>query len=168
MTDHQIAIWTLGLTAVGGVGTWLAVPQFQPAWLKRRRNQIEITSPRPGEILRDSKRLAPGVCFRVTGRLATLPEDHRIWLLVRPGSRKEFWPQGFEQVTYDPATGEWSGFVYEPSGHAKIAIFAVVAPRSAQAFFEYYQKHGGATGWAPLHEIPVECINRREVEAQTP
>ncbi len=168
MTDHQIAIWTLGITAVGGVGTWLAVPQFQPAWLKRRRNRIEITSPRPGEILRDSKPLAPGRCFRVTGRLGTLPDNHRIWLLVQPMGSKNFWPQGFEQVAYDPATGEWSGFVFEPSGRAKITIFAVVAPRSAQAFFDYYQKHGSATGWAPLHEIPAECVNRREVEAQTP
>lgn len=167
MTDHQIGIGSLYVAAVTGVGTWLAVPQFQPAWLKRRRNLIEITSPRPNEILRGSKRLGPGLCYRVTGRLEVLPKDHRIWLLVQPWESSNFWPQGFEQVVYDPVTKEWSGFIFEPSGQAKLTIFAVVAPPSAQAFFEYYQKHGNATRWSPLREIPAECNNRQRMDAQT-
>ncbi|WP_353070541.1 hypothetical protein RBB75_20825 (plasmid) [Tunturibacter empetritectus] len=136
-------------------------------WQKRRANQIEITSPGSGEILRDSKQLSPGLCFRVAGRLGILPPGHKIWLLVRPHKQKSYWPQGFEPVDFNPTTGDWFGYVYEPVGHAKITIFAVVAPLSAQALFEYYQKHGAATGWDPIDEIPVECINRREVEVQT-
>jgi hypothetical protein len=168
MTDHEIGIWTLGLTAVGGIGTWLAVPQFQPAWLKRKRNQITITSPRANEILGDPKALSPGRCFRVVGRLGYVPEDHRIWLLVQPRGAKGYWPQGFEGVKHDPDSGDWSGYVYEPTGKAHITIVAVVAPRSAQMLFEYYQKHGRATGWDPIDELPRECTNIYQVEAQTP
>ena len=137
-------------------------------WNARRRNPMQITSPRPGEVLRDTKQLPPGKCFRVAGRLGMLPPGHKIWLLVRPHGQRGYWPQGFEPVDYTPATGDWFGYVFEPSGNAKITIFAVVAPPSAQAFFEYYQKHGNATNWAALNEIPVECGNRQEVEAKTP
>lgn len=137
-------------------------------WKAKKDNQIQITSPRPGEVLHDSKQLPPGVCYRVTGRLGFLPHDHRVWLMVQPRRVKGFWPQGFEPVTYNPVTGDWSGFVFEPSGKAKVTIIAVVAPPSAQAFFEYYQRHGNSTNWDPLNEIPAECTNRHQVDTETP
>jgi hypothetical protein len=136
-------------------------------WKKSRANRVEITSPRAGEMMRDSKQLSPGLCFRVTGRLGILPPDHRIWLLVQPQGQQCYWPQGFEPVAYNSATGDWFGYVFEPCKQARITIFAVVAPPSARAFFEYYQKHGQATNWDPIHEIPAECTNRQQVEAQT-
>jgi hypothetical protein len=137
-------------------------------WKKRKANRIKITSPRSGAILGDVKYLSPGRCFRVTGTLGFLPEGHRIWLLVQPRGKKGYWPQGFEGVMYNPDAGEWWGHIYEPAGKSHITIVAVVAPQSSQMIFEYYQKHGRATGWDPIDEIPDECINSQRVEAQTP
>jgi hypothetical protein len=137
-------------------------------WRRVKENRIVITGPRAGATLGDSKPLSPGQCFRVTGRLGFVPEDHRIWLLVQPRGKKGYWPQGFESVKHDPETGDWWGHVYEPAGKAYVTIVAVVAPRSAQMLFDYYQKHGEATGWDPLDELPRECTNICRVEAQTP
>ena len=137
-------------------------------WKRRRENQIEITLPRPGETLNDSKHLSPGLCFRVTGKLGFVPQGHRIWLLVQPHGQKGYWPQGFEGVRHNPSSGEWFGYVYEPVGKARITILAVVAPRSAQTFFDYYRKHGSKTNWDPIDAIPDECTNRQEIEVRTP
>lgn len=52
MTDHQVAVWGMVLTALGAIGTWLALPQLQRWWHQRQNDEASITlgplsNPRP-------------------------------------------------------------------------------------------------------------------------
>jgi hypothetical protein len=141
-------------------------------WLKklwdRRQNQIKIDSPRSGESLHDSRHLTPGLCYKVTGRLAFLSKDNQIWLLVQDPKTRNVWPQGFQDVVFREDTGTWEGYIYSAQPNHSITIVAVVAPRSSQMLFNYYQRHGKATQWAPIADIPDECANRKHVQAKIP
>lgn len=131
-------------------------------------NPIRITSPRPGEVLNDSRPMSPGVCYRVTGTLSVLPHEHQVWLLVEHLATKQIWPQGFATVSYREDLGTWEGYIYPHRGSSPIRIVAIVATPSAHSLFTYYQDHGDATGWAPLPGIPDGCANCTAVEALVP
>jgi hypothetical protein len=133
---------------------------------RKRRNQIEITMPRESEVLSKSRMLQPGICFEVQGTLEFLPEEHQIWLLVQDSTTSQIWPQGFADVEYRPDSKTWEGFIFANNSSNNINIVAVVAARSAQMQFRYYQRYGAKTNWAPLEEIPDECTNRKTVHAK--
>jgi hypothetical protein len=136
--------------------------------IKKRRNRIEITSPRPDEALKNPVSQRPGPCYRVVGRLGFLPEDHQIWLLVQHSKMNKVWPQGFSSPSYRKETGEWEGFIRSPDSKEEIRIVAVVAPPTSQMMFSYYQMHGNETNWAPFEAIPEECRNIAVVRAMLP
>jgi len=75
-------------------------------------DKVQITFPRPGEILSDPKPLGSSVSYPVRGRLKFLPEGHEIWLLTADDRSTKFWPQSFEAVRFDERTGEWNGRIH--------------------------------------------------------
>ena len=131
--------------------------------------QIEITDPRPQEVLKDSEPLGPGLCFPIRGTLKHLPKRHEIWLLTEDESTGLVWPQGFFAVQFNHHQGTWMGKVYG-SRKQQVKIIAVVAPPTAQDFFRYYQKLGRERNYQfePLNRVPVECTNRASVQAFIP
>ena len=136
--------------------------------IKKRRNRIEITSPRSGDVLKHPVIHQPGPCYRVVGRLGLLPEGYQIWLLVQPSTTNRFWPQGFLSTSYRKETGEWEGFIFSPGSKEEINIIAVVAPPTSQMMFSYYQMYGKETNWAPFEAIPEECQNTAVVRTILP
>jgi hypothetical protein len=134
------------------------------------QNKIQITFPRPGEILSDPQPLGDGRSYPVRGRLRSLPKGHEIWLLTANERSNEFWPQGFKAgaVIFDERTGEWHGRI-AGSRESALRIFAAVAPPTSQDLFRYYQSRGDATTqYVPLDRIPPECANVCSVQAKLP
>jgi hypothetical protein len=83
MTDHEIGLWTLGLTAVAGVGTWLALPQIQE-WRKRRDEDQPSLSLNLSGALPYKQAMPLGVARaaeRTLGEITeALPESSMEWL----------------------------------------------------------------------------------------
>jgi hypothetical protein len=131
-------------------------------------DKIQITIPRSGEILSDPKPLGLGFSHVVRGRLKSLPEGHKIWLLTADERFDQFWPQGFYPVQFDEQIGEWHGRI-NGSGTSPLRIFAVVAPPTSQDLFRYFQRRGDETKkFVPLNRIPPECRNTHSVQARLP
>lgn len=129
---------------------------------------IQITSPRPGEVLQHPQPLGKGSSYEVRGKLKRLARDHEIWLLREDEQSREVRPQGFSAVQFDPHSGEWSGRVIGPAGQT-IKIVAVVAPPTSQDLLRYYQAVGGKLpSFEPLKRVPPECKNRASVQARVP
>jgi hypothetical protein len=133
------------------------------------RRQIQITLPRPGEVLTDPNPLGSGsVSYIVCGRLKSLPKGHKIWLLTADERTEHFWPQTFYPVQFNEQTGEWHGRV-NGSGRSPLQIVAVVAPPTSQDLFRYFQKRGDETkNFVPLTRVPPECRNVHSVQARLP
>jgi hypothetical protein len=103
--------------------------------------QIQITSPRPGELLEKPEPAWSGRSYGVRGKSKRLRKDHNIWVL-REGERSgRVWPQGFFPVQFFSDKGEWVGRVIGVAGNP-VKIVAVVAPPSSCDLFRYYQKVG--------------------------
>jgi len=140
------------------------------AWREyHRAGQIQITSPRPLELLEDKLPFGEPeegrFSYAVRGKLKRLARDCEIWLLTEDRSGC-VWPQGFSPVQFDPARREWVGRVHTQNPRPKIV--AVVAPLTSQEFFKYYQRFGPKTDYAALNRVPVECTNRTSVDARLP
>jgi len=127
--------------------------------------QIQITSPRTGEILGNPEPRGEVVSYRVDGTLGHLPRDQAIWLLTEEEVSGRVWPQGFYAVEFDRKTKKWHGRIIL-EGINRIKIHAVVAPPTSQDFFRYYEQVGQKTGYAPLGRIPTECVNKDNVQAR--
>jgi len=131
-------------------------------------NAIQITVPRPGEILSDPRPLGAGFSYLVRGRLRYLPEGHTIWLLTETDQSAQFRPQGFDDVVFDGKTGEWYGRI-NGGGTSPLQIFAVVAPPTSDELFRYYQRAGNENKkFVPLKSLPAECRNTHSVRARLP
>ena len=125
-------------------------------------NKIQITSPTDGGVLEHPKEQWAGHTYSVHGTLKYLPKPHSIWLLNASNDGRQ-WPQ--EAARHDPTSGKWEGRIYLPTGQEGTLINAVVAPRTSQQFFEYYQRYGNSRA---LSQIPDECVNRAQVWAIAP
>jgi hypothetical protein len=130
---------------------------------------IQITHPRPGEMLTDPQPLgSDSVSYIVRGKLKSLPEEHSIWLLTQDERSGQVWPQGFYPVQFDEQTGEWHGRV-NVLGRSLLRLYAVVAPPTSQDLFRYFQKRGDETRhFVPLNRVPPECRNIHSVQARVP
>jgi hypothetical protein len=62
-------------------------------------------------------------------------KDHSVWIL-NASKKGEQWPQG--SAIYGQASGRWEGRSYLQTWIEGTIINAVVAPLTAQQFFEYY------------------------------
>jgi|SRR5215469_4996523 len=135
----------------------------------RRAGRIEITSPRPMELLGGKQPFGKPedgrFSYEVRGKLKHCPKDCEIWLLVEDRSGY-IWPQGFSLVSFDKERGQWVGRVH--TQHSQPRIVALVAPPTSQDFFKYYHLWGCKTNWAALKRIPVECSNWTSVDALLP
>lgn len=127
--------------------------------------QIQIASPRTNEVFPNKLKGSGGWSYEVRGTLKHLPANHEIWLLKEEQGSTRVWPQGFQPVTFDPITKEWSGRIFETSQGVLIKVIAVIAPPSSQDFFKYYQNVGQETNYEPLERIPPECRNQAYVHA---
>jgi hypothetical protein len=141
---------------------WSGVKAWVEYW---RAGRIQITSPRPRELLEGKEpfELQGRFSYTVRGTLKRLPRDHEIWLLIEDRSGY-VWPQGFSRVQYNQQTGEWFGRVH--TQFSEPTIIAVVAPPTSVDFFRYYQKVGNKTNHEALTRVPVECTNRTTVQAR--
>ncbi len=130
--------------------------------------RIEITYPRPQEVLAEPRPLGKSFTYPVRGTLRRLPKGHEIWVLAQSERTGQVWPQGFSSVQYNRDSGTWTGRIHASQGDT-IRIIAVVAPPSSQDFFRYFQKVGDKTSlYEPLLRIPPECINSDSVQARIP
>lgn len=159
--------------SVGGIADAVAgeaiVSVFGAMLRRLAGRQIQITSPRHGEILQG--REPPGAngrfySYRVEGRLKHLPSDHEIWLLTEDPQSRRVWPQDVRSIDFNKQTGVWHGKIV--AGTTSPKIHAVVAPPTSQDLFRYYRSVGTKTDWAPLNRVPVECVNRAQVQARVP
>ena len=153
-----------GLTAVKT--GWSGVKAWVEYW---RAGRIQITSPRPLDMLEDKQPFIPGppnrFTYAVRGKLKRRPENHEIWLLIEDPSGC-VWPQGFSRVQHNQDTGDWVGRVHTQFSEPKIV--AVVAPPTSVDFFRYYQRVGNKTNHEALTRVPVECTNWDSVQARLP
>ena len=153
-------IWTGIKTGWNGLKFWIDY---------KRAGRIEITSPRPMELLGGKQPFGKPedgrFSYEVRGKLKRCPEGCEIWLLIEDRSGC-IWPQGFSLVQLDRERGEWVGRVH--TRHQQPRIVAVVAPSTSQDFFKYYQMWGSKTNYAALNRIPAECSNRTSVDARLP
>ena len=164
---NNIANWVTVLLCLIGLfeGAILLRSLGRPR-LTEEKNQpgVQITLPRPGEIMSDKQPFGMSSSYVVRGRLTSLPESHQIWLLTSDGRPDRFWPQGFYPVQFDPRTGDWHGRVHGKT--SPLQVFAVVAPPTSQDLFHYYQRRGEETGtFTPLPRVPPECKNLDSVQA---
>ncbi len=179
LRSSAIANWLLGLLGLAILcegAILLTIRAMRPiepdeptptSRINGQDDKIQITLPRPGEILSDPKPLGSSVSYPVRGRLTFLPEGHEIWLLTADERSRKFWPQSFEPVTFDERTGEWNGRIHV--GASPFRIFAVVAPPTSQDLFRYYQQRGDETrSYPPRSRIPPECLNACSVQARLP
>lgn len=156
----------------GGIGEGIAGNALWYGFLSWLRTvtgrRVQITIPRPGEVLTEPKELGRGFSYLVRGKLKSLPKEHAIWLLTQDERSGHVWPQGFYPVQFDERTGEWHGRV-NGSGKSPLRIFAVVAPPTSQDCFRYFQKRGDETKvFVPLNRVPPECRNAHSVQAKLP
>jgi hypothetical protein len=133
------------------------------------QGNIEITSPRTGEILSGQEPLASGFSYQVRGKLRRLPKGHEIWLMTQDESTGLLWPQGFFPVHFDSRERTWMGKI-NGSGKKQVKIVAVVAPPTSQDLFRYFQLLGRMREYKfePLKRIPPECSNVASVQALLP
>jgi len=130
---------------------------------------IEITSPRTGEILSGQEALGDGFSYQVRGKLKRLPKGHEIWLLTQDESTGMLWPQGFFPVHFDSREKTWMGKI-NGSGKKQVKIVAVAAPPTSQDLFRYFQLLGRMLEYKfePLKRVPAECRNVTSVQALLP
>jgi hypothetical protein len=126
---------------------------------------IKITNPADNGFLAPMEIRRGVQAHPVSGTLKYVPKGHKIWLVVANEAHGKFWPQGFEPVEYNRATGTWSGYITVFGWH-RVAIYAVVAPPTTQEYFDYFQRVGGVTKHEPLLKIPAECKRRDVVSAK--
>jgi len=159
----------------GFAAFWRGITVFQ----RLIGRQIQITVPRPQEVLSGQKPLGSGgFSFEVKGTLKHLPKDHEIWLLVKDERSPRVWPQGFERVQFNPIDRAWTGRINPAMGSSThVTIIAAVAPPTSQDLFRYFQKVGqnvqslnprDKVPFEPLDRVPVECKNFNEVQARRP
>jgi hypothetical protein len=96
--------------------------------------QIQITFPRPGELLEKPEPVGSGRSYEVRGKLKRLRQDHNIWVLREDERSGRVWPQGFFPVQFFSDKGEWVGIVIGVAGNP-VKIVAVVAPPSSCDLF---------------------------------
>lgn len=152
---------------VAGNAIWSGMTAFGR---KLARSQIQITYPRPQELLSGGEQLSgSNVAYPVRGTLKKLPENHHIWVLTQDDSTGFIWPQGFFPVQHDPYQGTWLGKI-NGSGKKQVRIVAVVAPPTSHDFFNYFQALGRLRNFQfePLPRVPPECRNRASVQAVVP
>jgi len=154
------------IEGAAGSAVWSAVVTMCRAITGR---QIRITHPRPQETLTEPEPLGEVFCFPVRGTLKHLPANHQIWLLTEDEEAGMIWPQGFSSVQFNRDRGMWEGKICW-SAKKQVKITAVVAPRTSQDFFRYYQKVGQQRNYnfEPLTRVPLECTNRASVQARIP
>jgi hypothetical protein len=126
--------------------------------------KVQITLPLHGQSLSDPQPLGPNsVSYVVRGKLKSLPEGHKIWLITADERAELYWPQTFYPVQFNKETGDWHGRVNP--GRSPLQVFAVVAPPTSQDLFRYFQKRGDETKrFVPLNRIPPECRNVASVQ----
>lgn len=132
--------------------------------------QIQITHPRPQELLSGAEQLGKNsVAFQIRGTLKHLRKGDEIWLLTQDELTGYVWPQGFFNVQYNPQQGTWMGKI-NGNGKKQVKIVAVVAPPTSQDFFRYFQMVGRLRDYKfePLKRIPEECTNKASVQAFIP
>ena len=138
-------------------------PRLSP-WLWRRN--IQITTPRTGDILLDQKPHGPKFSYHVKGTFNNLPSDCKIWILTENLSSRKVWPQSPNDLITNNRENTWESRIVTTGSNVK--IHAVAAPPTTQDLFNYYQEFGSKTGWAALDRIPPECVIRADVQAKTP
>jgi len=154
---------------VEAILAWLGKQAASLGWRKAEewlgRRAIKITTPLPRAVLMNPQSDGRVSYFAVQGSLKKLPQGHHIWLLVRPEQSDRVWPQGFFDVEFDPAIGQWTGRIHA-EGASRFSIIAVVAPPTSCQFFRYYQRVGDKHDYQfePLSQLPPECVNKDEVQ----
>ena len=129
--------------------------------------QIKIKEPRENGFLAPSECRAGIQAHAVSGTLKYIPKGHRIWLIVADETKGKYWPQGFAPVEYHEDTGTWKGYIHV-WGWQHVTIYAVIAPPTTQEFFNYFQRVGEKTGFAPMLGIPRECKKRATLRCKVP
>lgn len=163
-------IWiATALSLPAGVAATYAYQYLEKEWQKRQ-NAITIDLPKAGEMLQNPQVFYGRTYYPVTLRLGFIPPDHEIWLLTSRVGENKVWPQGADKsrVQKGGVPGTYTGFFHAVSG-GPLTVTAVVAPPTSQMLFNYYERYGGATGWAQLDNIPPECMKTKaSVTAMVP